>query len=89
MITQNEVENVIEKIGHPAINYSLVKLGIIINDKWYYSKFKTSGNDYRFCFCNDVGYWIYKRSNKRYLVVKLVNIVYALIVGLFAYSIGY
>ncbi len=31
MITQNEVENVISTVGHPAINYSLVKLGIVRN----------------------------------------------------------
>lgn len=31
MITQTEVENAIAGVEHPAINYSLVKLGIISN----------------------------------------------------------
>jgi metal-sulfur cluster biosynthetic enzyme len=31
MITQTEVESAISTVGHPAINYSLVKLGIVSN----------------------------------------------------------
>lgn len=31
MVTKSEVENVISKVGHPAINYSLVKLGMVDN----------------------------------------------------------
>ena len=31
MITQTEVENSISTVGHPVIDYSLVKLGIISN----------------------------------------------------------
>jgi len=31
MIAQTEVENAISTVEHPAINYSLVKLGIISN----------------------------------------------------------
>ena len=31
MITQIEVKNAISTVGHPAIDYSLVKLGIISN----------------------------------------------------------
>lgn len=31
MITQTEVENAISNVEHPAINHSLVKLGIISN----------------------------------------------------------
>ena len=31
MITQTEVENAIAMVEHPAINYSLVKLGMISN----------------------------------------------------------
>ena len=31
MITQKEVKNAIAKVEHPAINYSLVKLGMISN----------------------------------------------------------
>jgi len=31
MITQKEVENIISTVGHPAINYSLVKLGMVSN----------------------------------------------------------
>ena len=31
MITKTEVENAIAKVEHPAINYSLVKLGMISN----------------------------------------------------------
>ena len=31
MITQTEVENAISNVEHPAINYSLIRLGIISN----------------------------------------------------------
>ena len=31
MITKTEVENAISTVGHPAIDYSLIKLGIISN----------------------------------------------------------
>jgi metal-sulfur cluster biosynthetic enzyme len=31
MITQTEVENAISNVEHPAINHSLIKLGIISN----------------------------------------------------------
>ena len=31
MVTKSEVENKISEVGHPAIDYSLVKLGIVSN----------------------------------------------------------